>query len=86
MKPIWILVMTALMAGAGLGWAADTAAHARVASTNISPEELDAFMERWKKYQSFRSPRPEDMPLVFAALARNPKGPWAFYVAMRVAT
>ena len=59
------------------------------AQTNVpaaKPETLAAFMEKWKTYQPMMFPMAEtDRPLIVAALAKDPAGPWAGYVILQAA-
>lgn len=51
---------------------------------DVPAAQLDAFMQKWKAYKSFEGPRADaDLPLLLAALKKDPKGPWAGYIAMK---
>jgi hypothetical protein len=59
------------------------------AQTNVpavKPETLAAFMEKWKTYQPMVFPMDEaDRPLIVAALAKDPAGPWVAYLISQAA-
>ena len=60
-----------------------------LAQTNApaaKPEVLAAFMEKWKTYQPMVFPtNVSDRPLILAALAKDPAGPWAGYLIFQAA-
>src|SRR5262249_27866954 len=50
------------------------------------PEELNAFMEKWRNYEALKVPMdPKDEPLILASLKKEPQGPWSHYLAMKFA-
>jgi hypothetical protein len=52
----------------------------------VKPEALAAFMEKWKTYEPMKFPTSESSrPLILAALAKDPAGPWAAYLMMQAA-
>jgi hypothetical protein len=55
-------------------------------ATNVNSAELDSFMKKWARYESFKVPiDPTDEPLLLAALRKDPGGPWASYLAAKFA-
>lgn len=53
---------------------------------SVDAAQLTAFMAKWQSYQAFNFPTDEaDGPLLLAALARNPAGPWSAYLTMQFA-
>src|SRR6516162_171036 len=81
------LVLAAGLLSAAAAPAADTnAPAAQVTAPAIVPGKLTAFMEQWKTYRSFQVPMDEsDRPLLLAALAKDPTGPWATYLDAQAA-
>jgi hypothetical protein len=71
---IWLsLLPTLLMVPAML--AADTNAPA------VDPAKLAAFIEKWRTSSPYEYPdKQADWPLLLAALAKDPGGPWARYI------
>jgi hypothetical protein len=54
------------------------------ALADVPAAQLDAFMQKWKTYQASEGPRADaDIPLLLAALKKNPKGPWAGYITTK---
>jgi hypothetical protein len=54
--------------------------------TPVSSDQLAAFMEKWAAYEPFKVPTdPKEEPLILAAMEKDPKGPWAQYIAMKYA-
>ncbi len=52
--------------------------------TNVPAARLDAFMQNWKTYNPSQAPTNDtEIPLLLAALAKDPKGPWAGYIARK---
>jgi hypothetical protein len=78
MKTLPALALMAGLLGATMVPAADNPVPA------VDPAQLAAFMEKWKTYESFNFPTNDaEQPLLLAALAKNPAGPWYAYLAMQ---
>jgi hypothetical protein len=61
-------------------------ARAEEKRSSVSSEELNLFMKKWAKYESFKVPmEPADEPLLLAALKKDPAGPWGSYLTMKFA-
>jgi hypothetical protein len=59
---------------------------AQTNTPTVKPETLAAFMEKWKTAQPMEFPTSESSrPLILAALAKDPAGPWAGYLIMQAA-
>ncbi|MEI8290132.1 MAG: hypothetical protein WCH99_11725 [Verrucomicrobiota bacterium] len=78
-----ILLALAMVCGLFGSTAAQAADQTAVA---VDPAKLATFMEKWKTYESFKFPTAaEDQPLLLAALAKEPAGPWYAYLSMQFA-
>ena len=53
-------------------------------SPDVPPAQLDAFMQKWKTYKASEGPRSDaDIPLLLAALKKEPEGPWWQYLTRK---
>ncbi len=51
---------------------------------DVPVAQLDAFMQKWKTYKPSDGPRADaDIPFLLAALKKDPRGPWAGYIATK---
>jgi hypothetical protein len=65
-----------------IAFSAETPAPAPLA--DVPPAQLDAFMQKWQTYKPSEGPRADiDIPFLLAALKKDPKGPWAGYIATK---
>jgi hypothetical protein len=70
--------LVALMLAVGLLPAAETNV------PSVSPDSLAVFMAKWQGYETFKFPTNKaEQPLLLAALAKDPNGPWYAYLAMQ---
>ena len=67
-------------------WSAWSAEVSTAPLADVPPAQLDAFMQKWKTYKSFEGPANTDIPLLLAALKKDPKGTWATYLTMNADT
>lgn len=78
MKTILLAALFVCLMPTPMTRAADTAA------PPVAPAKLTAFMEKWKTYEAFKYPQDAaDQPLLLAAMAKDPAGPWSTYLFLQ---
>jgi len=77
MKTLLALALMARLCGGALVQAADSPAPA------VDPAKLAAFIQKWQSPPPYEYPQAlADQPLLLAALAKDPRGPWSGYLDM----